>query len=136
MPSTPSTTSASVTPNEKAPPVKEAWKKANSTKDTDSLAPLVNEDGVTTDHERRKSWFQKLTPHHNHDPNKPKEKKKSIADSGPFIFVYSPALGKEVLMKNPHWPNEDSWKREKEAEGQWAFGSMMGQQNVDFGGTV
>jgi hypothetical protein len=39
-------------------------------------------------------------------------------------------------MKNPHWPNEDSWKREKESEGKWAFGSMMGQQGVDFGGTT
>ncbi|KAK4495635.1 hypothetical protein PRZ48_012903 [Zasmidium cellare] len=63
-------------------------------------------------------------------------KRESIADSGPYVFAFDPKQGKEVLQKNPHWPNEDSWKREKEVEGQWAFGSMAGQQNKDFGGSV
>ena len=110
-----------------------SWKKANSTRDTDSLAPLVEgSEEATPDTPRRKSWLKRLS-HHDKDGDKNvvKEKKKSISDSGPFIFVYDPKTGKEILRKNPHWPNEDSWKREKEVEGQWAFGSMMGQQGVE-----
>ncbi|KAK1077743.1 hypothetical protein LTR33_007832 [Friedmanniomyces endolithicus] len=37
---------------------------------------------------------------------------KSISDSGPYEFVVDPKSGKEVLRKNPHWPNEDSYLRE------------------------
>jgi hypothetical protein len=64
------------------------------------------------------------------------KQKTSISDSGPFSIVVDPATGKEVLKRNPHWPNEDSGRKEKESEGEWAFGSMMGQSKDDFGGTV
>ena len=37
---------------------------------------------------------------------------KTISDSGPYEFVVDPKSGKEVLRKNPHWPNEDSYLRE------------------------
>lgn len=112
---------------------------ANSTRDADSLAPLVNDGNETSDAKsgsRHKNWFKRLSRGEKKDEGKEKPKKQSISESGPYIFAYDPRLGKEVLMKNPHWPNEDSWKREQETEGQWAFGSMMGQQNKDFGGTV
>ena len=113
----------------------ETWKKANSTYDANSLAPLVGEGSgaPANENERRKSWIKRVF-HHEKDGDIPK--RKSIADSGPLIFVVDPKTGNEVLVKNPHWPNEDSWMREKETEGKWAFGSMMGQQGVDFGGTV
>jgi hypothetical protein len=64
------------------------------------------------------------------------KQKTSISDSGPFSFVFDPATGKQVLGRNPHWPNEDSGKKEKDTEGDWAFGSLMGQPKDDFGGTV
>lgn len=60
----------------------------------------------------------------------------SISDSGPYTLVTDPVTGKEVLHHNPHWPNEDSWKEEERNEGTWAFGSMMGQKQDDFGGTI
>ncbi len=113
-------------------------KVANSERDNDSLAPLVKdpEDAAMADQKpRRKSWFRRLS---RIEPSegKVKTKRGSISDSGPFIFAFDPRLGKEVLMRNPHWPNEDSWKREAETEGQWAMGSMAGQQNKDFGGQI
>lgn len=76
--------------------------------------------------------------HREQSSDKPEDsrRKSSIADSGPYTLVKDPVTGKEVLHRNPHWPNEDSWKKEKESEGQWAFGSMMGQKQDDFGGTV
>jgi hypothetical protein len=64
------------------------------------------------------------------------KQKTSISDSGPFSFVLDPATGKEVLKRNPHWPNEDSGRKEEDTKGDWAFGSMMGQPKDDFGGTV
>lgn len=60
----------------------------------------------------------------------------SISDSGPYTLVTDPVTGKEVLHRNPHWPNEGSWKKEKRNEGTWAFGSMMGQKQDEFGGTI
>ena len=60
----------------------------------------------------------------------------SISDSGPYTLVTDPVTGKEVLRRNPHWPNEDSWEKEERTEGTWAFGSMMGQKQDDFGGTI
>lgn len=70
------------------------------------------------------------------EPESSSRRKSSISDSGPYTLVRDPVTGKEVLHRNPHWPNEDSWKKEKESEGTWAFGSMMGQKLDDFGGTV
>lgn len=108
---------------------------ANSTKDNDSTAPLVHDAAGTeynTDGKRR-SWLSKMTHHHHHDKGEEKTRKSSISDSGPYVFAFDPKQGKEVLVKNPHWPNEDSWKRE---DGEWAMGSMMGAQGKDFGGTV
>lgn len=121
----------------------ESWKKANSARKASSVGPLVGDssgEGETNEpvSHHHKSWFKRLSRSDKSGEKKEKEKKKkkSISDSGPYIFAFDPKSGKEVLQKNPHWPNEDSWKREKESEGQWAFGSMMGQQGVDFGGTV
>ena len=117
--------------------------------DTNSLATTLYEDGSNPANQpavaksssgRRKSWFQRLTHSSKNsssaDQDSEKPRKSSISDSGPYIFAFDPRQGKEVLMKNPHWPNEDSWKREEESKGQWAMGSMAGQQGKDFGGTV
>ena len=103
-------------------------KVANSTRDTDSLAPLVKDPegtGQASERPRRKSWFKRLSRSGSNEgkiesgENEVRKKKGSISDSGPFIFAFSPELGKEVLQRNPHWPNEDSWKREEETKGQW-----------------
>lgn len=131
-------------PAETATATQELWKKANSTHEADSLAPLMHdgsdaEKNTATATHHRKNWFKQLsrsTKGNEKNDKEETEKKKSIADSGPLIFAFDPKSGKEVLQRNPHWPNEDSWKREKEVEGKWAFGSMMGQQGVDFGGSV
>lgn len=108
--------------------------------DTNSLATLLHEEGSNqhSSSGKRTSWFRKLThSSKNASPSSDeKPRKSSISDSGPYIFAFDPRQGKEVLMKNPHWPNEDSWKREEESKGQWAMGSMAGQQGKDFGGTV
>lgn len=66
----------------------------------------------------------------------PKDKKKSISSSGPFIFVTDPTTGKETLRENPHWPDEDSWKEVERSKGTWAMGGEMGDASKDFGGTV
>lgn len=120
--------------------VQNASEQAPATKETDSLAPLVPESQsepqeLNQDQSRRKSWFKRLSSSGTGETQK-KEKRGSISDSGPFVFAFDPRSGKEILQRNPHWPNEDSWKREKEDEGTWAMGSMMGNQKKDFGGTI
>lgn len=76
-----------------------------ATRDTDSTAPLVTsaEGEPTHSKRRRSSLFKKISSG---------EKKTYISDSGPYIFAFDPKTGKEILQKNPHWPYEDSWKRE------------------------
>ena len=41
-----------------------------------------------------------------------RERKKSIADGGPFLVEQNPETGNWITRPNPHWPNDDSWKRE------------------------
>ncbi|KAI6795424.1 hypothetical protein KC363_g4323 [Hortaea werneckii] len=65
---------------------------------------------------RRPSVLQRLK-HSLHKEDKrdtSEEKKESISASGPYIFAFDPDTGTRRLMKNPHWPEEDSWKREKD----------------------
>ncbi|KAI7286337.1 hypothetical protein KC345_g1205 [Hortaea werneckii] len=64
---------------------------------------------------RRASVLQRLK-HSLHKEKKDagEEKKESISASGPYIFAFDPDTGTRRLMKNPHWPEEDSWKREKD----------------------
>lgn len=130
----------SVDPSERQAASQDAREtKANSTMETNSLAPLVTDaDGQQGEAKegRRRSWFHRKSAADGVKDEEKKEKRKSISDSGPYIFVYDPNLGKEVMRKNPHWPNEDSWKRVDESKGVWAMGSMAGQQNKDFGGQV
>jgi fructose-1,6-bisphosphatase len=59
---------------------------------------------------RRSSIFGKKTS------SEKKEKKPSISDSGPYIFAFDPATGTTRLQQNPHWPYEDSYKREQEKQ--------------------
>jgi hypothetical protein len=60
----------------------ETWKKANSTRDADSLAPLIGDgDDDEPASERRNSWVKRVF-HHSKDGDIPK--RKSIADSGPL----------------------------------------------------
>lgn len=49
-------------------------------------------------------------------------RKASISDSGPFVFAFDPNTGTTRLQRNPHWPNEDSWKVEDENE--WSFARL------------
>ncbi|KAK4494993.1 hypothetical protein PRZ48_004242 [Zasmidium cellare] len=92
--------------------------------DASSTAPMLRKD----DHPSKqasldqKSLFEKLSAHVKHDVSK--EKRQSVSGSGPFIFQFDPAQGKEVLVRNPHWPYEDSSERERDVEGKWAFGSF------------
>lgn len=101
--------------------------------------PLHDKEHGTAQHKQKEGLLGKIKSHlpgHSKEAEGKEGKRESISESGPYIFAFDPKQGKEVLQKNPHWPNEDSWKREKEVDGQWAFGSMMGQSNKDFGGTV
>lgn len=52
--------------------------------------------------ERRRSIGDNLFHH---------ERRKSISDSGPLVVEQNPATGHYLAHKNPHWPEEDSWKR-------------------------
>ncbi|KAK4955779.1 hypothetical protein LTR10_006718 [Elasticomyces elasticus] len=57
---------------------------------------------------RRKSFIQRF--------KEERAERKAVHDnvynSGPYVMVFDPKLGKEILRKNPHWPYEDSYKRE------------------------
>ncbi|KAK0265578.1 hypothetical protein LTR48_001264 [Friedmanniomyces endolithicus] len=93
-------------------------KTAGPTVEERSIAPLLPDSHHGPPHEAaspddanpaHKSLLQRLKPNrteHN------KTAHKSISDSGPYEFVFDPKSGKEVLRKNPHWPNEDSYLRE------------------------
>lgn len=75
--------------------------------DAESPAPLVTSTNGTSSSKRRSSSFLgKFKPSG--------ERKPSFSDSGPYIFAFDTRLGKTVLQKNPHWPYEDSWKREND----------------------
>ncbi|KAF2158904.1 hypothetical protein M409DRAFT_61250 [Zasmidium cellare ATCC 36951] len=92
--------------------------------DASSTAPMLPRDDHPSkeaflDH---KNFFEKLSAHVKHDVSK--EKRQSVSDSGPFIFQFDPTQGKEVLVRNPQWPYEDSFKREGDVECKWAFGSF------------
>lgn len=41
------------------------------------------------------------------------DRKVSLSDSGPFITTIDPKTGHALARKNPHWPEEDSWKIEE-----------------------
>ncbi|KAK3678407.1 hypothetical protein LTR78_001704 [Recurvomyces mirabilis] len=81
-----------------------------------SNAPLVDhaahgaEDaaGSSDEHPRRKSLFQRFKD----ERAERKAQHRNYYDNGPYQFVFDPVQGKEVLMKNPHWPYEDSYERE------------------------
>ncbi|KAK3676721.1 hypothetical protein LTR78_003498 [Recurvomyces mirabilis] len=73
------------------------------------VAPTnANDQSASPKARRRSSIFSKKT-----NGNK-EERKQSLSDSGPYIFAFDPRVGKTVLQKNPHWPYEDSWKREED----------------------
>ncbi|KAK4542908.1 hypothetical protein LTR36_006097 [Oleoguttula mirabilis] len=78
--------------------------------DTDSASPLVTcTTAETSPPPKRRSssaFLDKL--------KRSGGRKVSISDSGPYIFAFDPRSGTTVLQKNPHWPNEDSWKREND----------------------
>lgn len=69
-------------------------------------------------HGKRNSIADKLHLPYLHDKRDGAgEKRKSISDSGPFIVVQDPETGHAITKPNPHWPEEDSWKREKVRSG-------------------
>ncbi|KAK0264877.1 hypothetical protein LTS09_001285 [Friedmanniomyces endolithicus] len=82
--------------------------------DTASTAPILPEAQHGTPHDSgstdagHKSLLQRLKD----TRSEHKSAHKSISDSGPYELVFDPKLGKEVMRKNPHWPNEDSYLRE------------------------
>lgn len=105
--------------------------------DNPSASTLVADSNDTRNQSSEKGGiFQRISGHFKSNGSSKDSKKQSISESGPYIFAFDPKAGKEVLQKNPHWPNEDSWKRVEESQGQWAMGGEAGQQNKDFGGTV
>ena len=97
-----------------------------TTRDTDSIAPLIvsTEDAPQPTKRRRSSLFKKSPPG---------EKKTLISDSGPYIFAFDPRTGKEILQRNPHWPYEDSWKREEQRETRGETDSTIIPGGLGFG---
>jgi len=74
-----------------------------------SNAPLVDHAaGSSNEQSRRKSLFQRFKD----ERAERKAAHRNYYDNGPYQFVFDPVQGKEVLMKNPHWPYEDSYKQE------------------------
>ncbi|KAI7158824.1 hypothetical protein KC349_g4640 [Hortaea werneckii] len=83
----------------------------NANAEPSSQVPVSSEPN-----KRRPSVLQRLK-HSLHKEDKKdasEEKKESISASGPYIFAFDPDTGTRRLMKNPHWPEEDSWKREQD----------------------
>jgi hypothetical protein len=78
--------------------------------------PIEPKQGEAHDGKRR-SIIERLMHHDHKDHDSGKEKRNSIADSGPFIVVQNPETGHWVTKPNPHWPEEDSWKRENVRSG-------------------
>ncbi|KAI7520998.1 hypothetical protein KC331_g19966 [Hortaea werneckii] len=86
------------------------------TADTATAEPNSQAPAASDPNKRRASVLQRLK-HSLHKEDKKdanEEKKESISASGPYIFAFDPDTGTRRLMKNPHWPEEDSWKREKD----------------------
>ncbi|GAB1738348.1 hypothetical protein NU219Hw_g3159t1 [Hortaea werneckii] len=103
-------TEALESPNEK--PVQAS----QITADTAIAEPSSQDPVASEPNKRRPSVLQRLK-HSLHKEDKKdasEEKKESISASGPYIFAFDPDTGTRRLMKNPHWPEEDSWKREKD----------------------
>src|SRR5689334_15964653 len=96
--------------------------------------PVDPEEQVGNGKKQGGGWLNRLRPSHT-DSNH-RRPSNSISDSGPYVYETDPVTGKSFLRKNPHWPNEDSAEAEKDSKGAWAFGSMMGEQKRDFGGTT
>ncbi|KAK5122546.1 hypothetical protein LTR85_003809 [Meristemomyces frigidus] len=87
-----------------------------TTQDSESTDPLITTPEDTPTSKRRTSSFLgKL--------KRSSARKPSISDSGPYIFAFDTRLGRTVLQRNPHWPNEDSWKRENDTQ-RSCIGSM------------
>ncbi|KAI7159041.1 hypothetical protein KC316_g13729 [Hortaea werneckii] len=86
------------------------------TADTATAEPSSQAPAASDLNKRRASVLQRLK-HSLHKEDKKdasEEKKESISASGPYIFAFDPDTGTRRLMKNPHWPEEDSWKREED----------------------
>jgi len=85
--------------------------------------PEKHHDGVS---EKRRSISDVLhLPQHHHrhlagegDETHKKEKRASISENGPFYVVKDPETGMYITRPNPHWPEEDSWKRKNVRSGQ------------------
>ncbi|KAI6854913.1 hypothetical protein KC343_g16408 [Hortaea werneckii] len=83
--------------------------------DTAADDPSLQAADASEPSKRRASVLQRLKhPLHKEKKDAGEEKKESISASGPYIFAFDPDTGTRRLMKNPHWPEEDSWKREKD----------------------
>lgn len=70
----------------------------------------------------RRGFFHGRHSADNEEVEGTSRRKASISDSGPFIFAFGPNTGTTRLQQNPHWPNENSWKREEEDE--WAVARL------------
>ncbi|TKA72281.1 hypothetical protein B0A55_06187 [Friedmanniomyces simplex] len=105
-------------PNDKKQTAPTVEERSIAPSDTASLAPLLqdshhrpsDEAGGPSDAPlpRRKSLLQRFKD----ERAERKAIHRNLYDNGPYELVFDPNLGKEVLRKNPHWPYEDSWKRE------------------------
>ncbi|TKA83878.1 hypothetical protein B0A55_00125 [Friedmanniomyces simplex] len=51
-----------------------------------------------------------LLPHHGG------HKHPSLSDSGPIVVQEDPSTGHHLAHVNPHWPEDDSWRRQKERD--------------------
>ncbi|KAI6840130.1 hypothetical protein KC340_g4215 [Hortaea werneckii] len=68
---------------------------------------------------RRRSIADRLHLPHRGDAHKDKEQqaRKSISADGPLQIIKDPSCGRFITKPNPHWPEEDSWKRENVRSG-------------------
>lgn len=68
---------------------------------------------------KRRSIAEMLhLPHHSdHHKDKKQQAHKPISADGPLQVVKDPRTGLFISRPNPHWPEEDSWKRENVRSG-------------------
>ncbi|EMC96458.1 hypothetical protein BAUCODRAFT_475611 [Baudoinia panamericana UAMH 10762] len=71
------------------------------------------------EHKERKHSLSDMLAHPSHipHPHLVHDPRASIANSSPLTVVRDPKSGDYITAPNPHWPEEDSWKRENVRSG-------------------
>ncbi|KAK5714117.1 hypothetical protein LTR15_011025 [Elasticomyces elasticus] len=89
------------------------WHTTHASSEAANTVPTTEDSKPAMTH-RRSSITERiaeLLPHHDG------HKRPSISDSGPLVVEEDPKTGHPLAHVNRHWPEEDSWRRQKERDG-------------------